>query len=62
MIESLKLTPFEFQQQSTSDFAAQHLKAKAAILDVGAGSGQIAKNLCQKGFQVTALEQRREGL
>ncbi|MBX9937941.1 MAG: class I SAM-dependent methyltransferase [Candidatus Obscuribacterales bacterium] len=58
MIESLKLTPFEFQQQSTSDFAAQHLKPKAAILDVGAGSGQIAKNLYQKGFQVTALDRK----
>lgn len=60
MIESLKLTPFEFQQQSTSDFAATHLKAKATILDVGAGSGQIAKNLCQKGFKVTALDRKFE--
>ncbi|MBK8220362.1 MAG: class I SAM-dependent methyltransferase [Candidatus Obscuribacter sp.] len=54
--ESLDLTPEQFQARSTSNFAAQYLPAGARVLDVGVGSGMIAKNLMDGGFKLEAVD------
>lgn len=42
--------------EKTLAFLVDHFKEGASILDVGAGTGNMAISLTQKGFHVTAME------
>ena len=42
--------------EKTLAFLADHFKEGASILDVGAGTGNMAVSLAQQGFHVTAME------
>ncbi|WP_071458980.1 class I SAM-dependent methyltransferase [Bacillus massilinigeriensis] len=42
--------------EKTLAFLADHFKVGASILDVGAGTGNMAVSLAKKGFRLTAME------
>ncbi|GGE68142.1 class I SAM-dependent methyltransferase [Priestia taiwanensis] len=42
--------------EKTLAFLASHFKEGASVLDVGAGTGNMAISLAQQGFQITSME------